>query len=269
MLTIEELEEKARWVRRRTFEMMVSARAGHIGGSFSCADVLVNLYYGGVLAHDPDNPMWDGRDMFIASKGHSSLSLYPILADRGFFPLSYLETFIEEGSILAGHPDTRIPGVETATGSLGHGLGIGAGMALGARRNGEKTKVFVLLGDGECQEGAVWESAMFAAHHGLSRLIAIVDNNGVSATDHTANTINMEPMTDKWAAAGWDVREVDGHSMRGLIDVFNEDGPSDRPKAIVANTVKGKGVSFMENNPNFHHGLPADDQIEMARAELI
>ena len=248
---------------------MVSARSGHIGGSFSSADILVALYYGGVLAHDPENPAWGGRDRLIVSKGHSSLSLYPILADRGYFPLSYLEGFVAEGSILAGHPDTRIPGIETVTGSLGHGLGIGAGMALGLRRWAGNSGIYVLLGDGETQEGAVWESAMFAAHHGLSKLTAIVDNNGVSATDHTANTINMEPVGQKWAAAGWDVREVDGHSMSDLLEAFAGEGTSDRPKAIIADTVKGKGVSFMEDNPNYHHGLPAGDQIEMARAELI
>lgn len=269
MLTVDELSEKARWVRRHTFEMMVSARAGHIGGSFSSTEIFVTLYYGDVLAHDPSNPTWEARDRLIASKGHSSLSLYPILADRGYFPLSYLENFIGEGSILAGHPDTRIPGIETVTGSLGHGLGIGAGMALGVRKNGEDTRVFVLLGDGECHEGEIWESAMFSAQHKLSNLTVIVDNNGVSATDHTANSINMEPMGQKWAAAGWDVRDVDGHSMTDLLDAYSGEGTLDRPKAIIANTVKGKGVSFMEDNPNFHHGLPNGDQIELARAELV
>jgi len=266
--SIRELEDKARWVRRRTFEMVISAGAGHLGGSFSSTDILVALYYGGVLAHDPSDPDWDGRDRLIASKGHSSLGLYPILADRGYFPLADLEEFNGEGSVLGGHPDTRTPGIETVTGSLGHGLGIGAGLALGMARKGENSGTFVLIGDGESQEGAVWESAMFAAQHRLSRLTAIVDNNGVSATDHTANTINVEPVTDKWAAAGWDARSVDGHSFSELLDAFSGEGTSDRPKAIIAKTVKGKGVSFMEDTPAFHHGLPSGDQIELARAEL-
>jgi transketolase len=266
--SIKELEEKARWVRRRTFEMVISAGSGHLGGSFSSTDILVALYYGGVLAHDPSNPNWDGRDRLIASKGHSSLALYPILADRGYFPIADLEGFNDEGSTLGGHPDTRTPGIETVTGSLGHGLGIGAGLALGMRRNGESSGTYVLIGDGESQEGAIWESAMFASQHNLSRLTVIVDNNGVSATDHTANTIKVEPVVDKWAAAGWDVRPVDGHSMAELLEAFSGEGTSGRPKAIVAKTVKGKGVSFMEDTAAFHHGLPSGDQIELARAEL-
>jgi transketolase len=268
VVSIMELEQKAAWVRRRTFEMVISAGSGHLGGSFSSTDVLVSLYYGGVLEHDPSNPDWDRRDRLIASKGHSSIALYPILADRGYFPLSDLATFNDAGSTLGGHPDTRTPGIETVTGSLGHGLGIGAGLALGAKRNGASTRTYVLIGDGECQEGAIWESAMFAAQHKLSGLTVIVDNNGVSATDHTANTINVEPIVDKWTAAGWDSRRVDGHSFDELLKAFEGEGTSDRPKAVVANTVKGKGVSFMEDTPAYHHGLPSGDQIELARLEL-
>jgi len=262
------LEYKAAWVRRRTFEMVISAGSGHLGGTFSSTDILVALYYGGVLAHDPSNPNWDGRDRLIASKGHSSLALYPILADRGYFQLADLETFNDAGSTLGGHPDTRTPGIETVTGSLGHGLGIGAGLALGAKRNGESSRTYVLIGDGESQEGAIWESAMFAAQHKLSSLTVIVDNNGVGATDHTANSINVEPIIDKWTAAGWDTRPVDGHSFDELLKAFDGDGTGDRPKAVIANTIKGKGVSFMEDTAAFHHGLPSGDQIELARAEL-
>jgi len=268
VVSTSELKDKAAWVRRRTFEMVISAGSGHLGGSFSSTDILVALYYGGVLEHDPSNPGWDRRGRLIASKGHSSLGLYPILADRGYFPLADLETFNDAGSTLGGHPDTRTPGIETVTGSLGHGLGIGAGLALGAKRNGQSSRTYVLIGDGESQEGAIWESAMFAAQHKLSGLTVIVDNNGVSATDHTANTINVEPVVDKWTAAGWDSRPVDGHSFDELLKAFEGEGTSDRPKAVIANTVKGKGVSFMEDTAAFHHGLPSGDQIELARAEL-
>ncbi|MBT3943511.1 MAG: transketolase [Chloroflexi bacterium] len=268
MVSTAELEQKAAWVRRRTFEMVISAGSGHLGGSFSSTDILVSLYYGGVLVHDPANTARDGRDRLIASKGHSSLALYPILADRGYFPLADLEGFNDAGSTLGGHPDTRTPGIETVTGSLGHGLGIGAGLALGAKRNGDTSRTYVLIGDGESQEGAIWESAMFAAQHKLSGLTVIVDNNGVSATDHTANTINVEPVVDKWTAAGWDSRSVDGHSFDELLSAFQGEGNWDRPKAVIANTIKGKGVSFMEDTAAFHHGLPSGDQIELARAEL-
>ncbi|MFP6680432.1 MAG: transketolase [Dehalococcoidia bacterium] len=268
MVSTSELISKAAWVRRRTFEMVISAGSGHLGGSFSSTDILVALYYGGVLKYDPSNPDWDKRDRFIASKGHSSLALYPILADLGFFPISDIESFNDAGSTLGGHPDTRTPGIETVTGSLGHGLGIGAGLALGAERNGISARTYVLIGDGESQEGAIWESAMFAAQHKLSGLTVIVDNNGVSATDHTAKTINVEPIVDKWTAAGWDSRLVDGHSFDDLLKSFEGVGTSDRPKAIIANTVKGKGVSFMEDTAAYHHGLPSGDQIELARMEL-
>ena len=256
-------------MRRQTLEMIVRAGAGHVGGSFSSTDILVALYYGGVLAHNPRNPDWEERDRFIASKGHGSLGLYPILADRGYFPVSDLDDYAGEESVLGGHPDTRVPGVETVTGSLGHGVGIGAGVALGARLKGHSYRTFVLLGDGECQEGAVWESAFFAAQHRLDTLTAIVDNNGVTSTDYTAASVAVEPLVDKWAAAGWETVAVDGHSISRLVEVLGHRGdPGGRPLAVVAATVKGKGVSFMENDPAWHHGVPRGEQVELARAEL-
>ena len=227
------------------------------------------LYYGGVLAQDPRDPGWQERDRFITGKGHGSLALYPILADLGYFPMSDLSNYAGEGSVLGGHPDTRVPGVETVTGSLGHGLGIGAGLALGARLRGRTHRTFVLLGDGECQEGAVWESAFFAAQHRLGSLTAIIDNNGITATDFTAASVAVEPLTEKWEAAGWETLPVDGHSIPQLIEVLGHSGrPGDRPRAVVAKTVKGKGVSFMEDDPAWHHGVPKGEQVERARAEL-
>lgn len=263
------LEAKALWVRRKTLDMIASGGSGHIGGSYSCTEILVSLYYGGLMKQDPRNPGWEERDRFIASKGHGALGLYPVLADLGYFPVSELDGYLKRDSILSGHPDTRVPGVETVTGSIGNGLGIGAGMALGGRLKGNPHRTFVLLGDGECQEGAIWESAYFAAQHKLSNLTAIVDNNGITATNHTAGSVTMEPMADKWAAGGWDVQVVDGHSFEALLEALNDDGRDDeRPRAIVAQTTKGKGVSFMEDDPAWHHGVPNEEQIELARAEL-
>lgn len=269
MVDVARLEAKARWVRLQTFEMIARAGAGHIGGSFSSTDILVALYYGGILAHDPSNPRWNERDRLIASKGHGSLALYPILADRGFFPVELLDGYASKESFLSGHPDTRVPGIETVTGSLGHGLGIGAGIALGARLKGESHRVFVLLGDGECQEGSIWESAFFSAQHELDKLVAIVDNNGITATDFTASSMAVEPLDKKWQAAGWQTSIVDGHSIEQIIDELNRPATDSRqPKVILARTVKGKGVSFMENDPAWHHGVPKGEQIERARAEL-
>jgi len=263
------LEAKARWVRRRTLEMIVRGGAGHIGGSFSCAEILVALYHGGIMRRHPRDPGWNQRDRLIASKGHGSLGLYPILADLGYFPLSRLDDYTGEGSVLGSHPDTRVPGVETVTGSLGHGLGIGAGIALGARLKGDSHRTYVLLGDGECQEGAVWESAFFAAQHRLGDLTVIVDNNGITATDYATASITLEPLTDKWTAAGWETQALDGHSFEQLLGaLIRESEPTGRPKALIANTVKGKGVSFMENDPAWHHGVPKGEQVDLARAEL-
>ena len=267
-VTTAELERQARWVRQAAFEMIISANKGHIGGSFSCVEILVALYYGGVLAVDPKNPKWEGRDRLVPSKGHGVLGVYPILADVGFFPASELSNFTADGSRLGGHPDNRIPGVETVSGSLGHGLSIGAGIALGARLGGDSFRAIVLLGDGECHEGSVWEAAMFAAHHRLNNLIAVVDYNGICATGSIESCLRLDPLRDKWQAFGWDTVAIDGHAFDEILSAFARAGRSNRPTAIIANTVKGRGVSFMENNPHWHHTVPKGEDLERARREL-
>ena len=264
------LEEKARWVRRQVFEMIVPAGRGHMGGSFSCTDILVALYHGEVLRFDPDDPRWPQRDRLIFSKGHASEALYAVLADVGFFSHDELMTYGSDGSMLGGHADSRVPGIEISTGSLGHGLGIAAGLALSDKLSGRSHLTYALLGDGECYEGSVWESAMFAAHHRLGNLVAIVDRNGQVTLDYTEDINRLDPFEDKWKAFGWDVTVVDGHSFKELLGAFRTPvaRKSQRPLVVIANTVKGKGVSFMERDLNWHHNVPKGEQVELAREEL-
>ncbi len=266
----QKLKEKANFIRRQILEMIFSAGKGHIGGAFSCTDILVSLYYGGWLRFDASNPNWEARDRFILSKGHVSAVLYAILADLGYFPSGDLNNYQKENSVLGGHPDRRIPGIEADTGSLGHGLGIAAGLALSAKMDKYDFMTFVLLGDGECYEGSVWEAAMFASHHKLNNLIGIVDKNNLCIMDFTKNCVNMEPMEEKWKSFGWDVVSVDGHSFDELNAVFSKvrSRESEKPLMIIANTIKGKGVSFMENKAEWHHSVPNSEQLEIARKEL-
>lgn len=267
---IYKLEKKANWIRSQILEMIVSAGKGHIGGALSCTDILVTLYYGGILRFDPSNRNWDRRDRFILSKGHSAAALYVILSDLGYFDVSELKNYQKLGCILRGHPDRKIPGIEVDAGSLGHGLGIGAGLALTAKMDNKDFKTFVLLGDGECNEGSVWEAAMFASHHKLNNLVGIVDKNGLCSTDFIKDCLDIEPLDEKWRAFGWDVTVVDGHSFEEMLPVFNDfrKRKSDKPFMIIANTIKGKGISFMEGNPGWHHTVPKGEQIEIARKEL-
>ena len=265
-----QLSDKAKKIRKTVLEMIYLAGKGHIGGAFSCTDIMVALYYGNVLRLDHSKKDWPGRDRFILSKGHSCAALYAILADLGYFKDSELENYQKEGSILRGHPDRRIPGIEADTGSLGHGLGIGAGLALSAKLNKKDFRTFVLLGDGECYEGSIWEALMFASHHRLNNLIAIVDNNGLCSTGIIKDSLCMEPLCEKWKAFGWDVVKVDGHSFKDLLQVFSSLSNRDscKPLVMIADTVKGKGISFMENSPLWHHGVPKGQMLETARKEL-
>jgi transketolase len=269
-MTNEEMSRKARWIRRQILETIAASRRGHIGGAFSCTDILTVLYYGQCMRFDPRRPRWPERDRFLLSKGHSCLALYVILADLGFFPLSELQSYCVEGSMLGGHPDRRIPGVEADTGSLGHGLGIAAGMALAGSMDNKEYTTFALLGDGECHEGSVWEAATFAAHHRLKNLVAIVDRNRQCATDYTEDCNALEPLPNKWKSFGWDTVEVDGHSMEAIAAALRpaRNRSSDRPLVIIANTIKGKGVSFMEAKVSWHHGIPSGRELEIARQEL-
>lgn len=267
---IERLEKKANWVRNEVLEMAVAAGAGHIAPAFSCTEILVSLYHGNILKVDPKNLKWEDRDRFILSKGHGCAALYAILADLGFFPASELRGYCQLGSRLGGHSESNVPGVEAFTGSLGHGLSIGAGMAMAAKIDNKKYISVVLMGDGESQEGSVWEAAMFASHHKLDNLIAIVDRNKVQAINRTEEAVGLEPFEEKWKAFGWETKVIDGHSVEEIFDAF--DGTrlrnSGRPLAIIANTTKGKGVSFMENKAIWHFRIPVGDELEQARKEL-
>lgn len=267
---IYKLENKARWVRRQALEMIASAGKGHIGGAFSCTELLVALYYAGILCFKPSRPKWQRRDRFILSKGHSVAALYAILADLGYFPLSELNNYQREGCILTGHPHKRIPGIEADTGSLGHGLGIGAGLALSAKIDKKDFMTVVLLGDGECCEGSVWEAAMFSGCHKLNNLVGIIDNNTFCSTDFVKNCMVMEPLDKRWKTFGWDTAVIDGHSFREIMRAFRSfrSRKSKKPLMIIANTVKGKGVSFMEANPGWHHAVPKGKELEIARQEL-
>ncbi|WP_433478742.1 transketolase [Spirillospora sp. CA-142024] len=263
----EVLRELAREVRRSVVRMIDRAQMGHIGGDFSVADILATLF-GGVLNVDPGDPRNATRDRFVLSKGHCAASLYATLAHCGFFPESELDTFMAPLSALNGHPNrTKVPGVETNTGPLGHGFPVAVGCALAGRLSGQDWRTFVVLGDGELQEGSNWEAAMTAAHHDLGNLTAIVDRNRFQQGAGTEETKTLEPLADKWASFGWEVREADGHDHAQLLQAFR---PSDtgRPVAVIAHTIKGKGVSFMEDRVEWHHKVPSPDQVKAALEEL-
>jgi transketolase len=262
-----ELSRIARGVRRSIVWMIDRAQLGHIGGDLSVTDILVTCFWG-VLSLDPQQPRWDRRDRFILSKGHCAAALYSTLAHCGFFHAGELDTFMAPLSALNGHPNKiKVPGVETNTGALGHGFPVATGCAIAARLAGESWRTVVVLGDGEMQEGSNWEAAMTAAHHGLSSLTAVVDRNRLQQGARTEETKRLEPLADKWRSFGWEVRDVDGHDHRALLRAL---GPSTtgQPVAVIANTIKGKGVSFMEDRVEWHHKVPTREQVDLALAEL-
>ncbi len=269
-IKIDDMKKKANQIRKQTLEMCVIGGSGHISSSFSCTEIFVALYYGGILRFDRTNLDWDERDRFIISKGHGAMTLYPILADLGFFLKDELSKFCQNDGILGVHPDNNIPGIEAITGSLGHGLGIGIGLALRAKMDRKDYITVVLLGDGECYEGAIWEGAVLASHHQLNNLICIIDRNGLSVTDFTERNLKLDPLKDKWCSFGWDVVTIDGHSFKEIFEAFKDfrSRKSNKPLTIIANTVKAKGISFMENNPLSHTLIPTGKQLEMARREL-
>lgn len=268
-MNINDLEDKALWLRQELFEMAMRQKKGHIPSSFSCADIVTALYYGGVLNYQEGEPDFPGRDRVIVSKGHAAMVLYPVLADLGYFPAEELKRFTEPGGLLGMYADFRIPGIEGISGSLGHGLGMGAGFALAARQDGHDYRTFVILGDGECYEGSIWESAMFAAHHKLDNLVAIVDRNALCILGRTEDLVALGDLEDKWRSFGWNAVSIDGHDFAEIGDAFAKlDNLDGRPLAIIANTVKGKGISFMEGRPEWHNRMPDDAQMNAARGEL-
>jgi len=258
----------ARRIREHALRMTSTGGGSHIGAIYSCADILAVLY-GGILRVDPKAPRSPERDRFVLSKGHAGAGLYATLAERGFFPVAKLETHYQDGSELSGHVSHKIPGVDLSTGSLGHGLSVAAGMAYAARLDRRPHRVFCLLGDGECDEGSVWEAILFAAHHGLDNLVAVVDYNRIQGIAPVSDVIRLAPFRDKWAAFGWNVREVDGHSHEALTEAFTQvpflDG---QPSCVLAHTIKGKGVSFMENTVLWHYRVPRGAEFALALAEL-
>src|SRR5579864_6632188 len=252
-----EMQGIALQVRRQIVEMIGAAKSGHPGGSLSAVEVLVALYFD-VMRHDPANPRWPDRDRFILSKGHAAPVLYAVMAECGYAPADQLNTLRKLGSMYQGHPDVRfLPALEASTGSLGEGVSLAMGMALAARLNGGPSRTYVLLGDGEIQEGQIWESAMFGAFHKMDNVVAIVDYNGIQLDGFVKDIMEVAPLADKWRAFGWHTLEIDGHDLGAIQKAFQEAAATKgKPTAIVAHTIKGKGVSFMENNPKFHGTAP-------------
>jgi len=256
------LETKAQYVVDTLYKMCCEKRVGHISSACSCVDILVALYYGDVLQFDPNVPKTPNRDRFILSKGNAGVALYAILADLGFVDKGELDKFCTEDGILGGHPSAFIPGIEIGTGSLGYGLGIGSGMALSARLRREHWMTYVVMSDGECYEGSTWEAAIFAAHNKLNNLVAIIDRNYQGATDFTENAIGLEPLVEKWVAFGWDVQVVNGHDKTQLLNVLGwpRSRFNNKPKMIIAETVKGFRVDYMCFDPSWHARCPSNEQ---------
>lgn len=258
----------ARWIRARALQMVHKAGASHIGSCLSMADLLAVLY-AEILRVDPKNPHWPDRDRFLLSKGHGAAILYAVLAKRGFFPEEMLETYCDDGSLLTGHISHHVAGVEVSTGSLGHALPIANGMALAGKREGRPYRVFVLLSDGEMDEGSNWEAALFAGHHRLDNLVAIVDYNKIQSFGRVNEVLDLEPLVEKWQAFRWKVREIDGHDHTQIREALqNVPFVSGQPSVVIAHTVKGKGVSFMENELAWHYRSPSKEQLAQALTEL-
>jgi transketolase len=271
MADIKALEKKANYIRNQVLDMCCKAGTGHVNSSFSATEILVALFYGGILKFDPKRPEWPERDRFILSKGQASVILYPILADLGYFHEKYLNKFVQADGKFGVHLQHDVPGAEITSGSLGHGFGIATGLALAAKMNRKLHMVFALLGDGECYEGAIWEAAMFASHNRLNNLVAIVDRNHLCVTDFTENLVELEPLDEKWKAFGWNVVSVDGHSFDEILAAFKglRSRKLSRPTVIIADTVKGQGISFMCYNPMWHGLAPQDEDAVAAKNEIM
>ncbi len=265
---IKDLETKAKQIRRLIIQMLAKAGSGHPGGSLSAADLITVLYFA-VLQHDPKNPHWPGRDRFHLSKGHCCPLWYAVLAERGYFAKDKLLTLRQLGSMLQGHPDRRTPGVEVASGSLGQGLSVALGMSLAAKMDQKDYRVYVLLGDGESQEGNIWEAAMACSHYKCDNLCAILDYNGFQIDGRTCEVMELEPLAAKWQAFGWQTIEIDGHDIKQILSAYAAaKAVKGKPAIIIARTIKGKGVSFMENVCDFHGRAPTKEEAEKALKEL-
>ena len=265
---IEELQKLANYARYLIIETLINAGVGHPGGSLSSIDVMTALYFN-IMNIDPKNPKWDKRDRFILSKGHSSIGLYAMLYLKDFITKDELMTFRQDKSNLWGHLDIKTPGVEMSTGSLGHGLSVGVGRALAGKIDNKNYKVFVLMGDGETQEGSIWEAAMSASHYKLDNLIGIVDRNKIQQCGFTEDILSLDPYKEKWKSFGWSVKEIDGHDMTEIVQTIkNNPFKQGKPSLIISHTVKGKGISFMENNNKWHGGSAIEEFANQARKEV-
>jgi transketolase len=267
VLSDHDLALKSMHLRKTTLLTIFEAGAGHTGGGLSCLDIL-NVLYNRVLNVSPETASSPTRDRYVQSKGHSVEALYAVLADRGFFPRSELKTICHYKSHFVGHPTRYIPGIEMNTGALGHGLPICIGMALAAKMDGAAYRVFTLLGDGELAEGSNWEAALAAAHYQLDNLTAIIDHNTLQITGRTRDVCSNEPLDEKWRAFGWAVKVINGHNFAELTDALSKPAEKGKPTCVIANTVKGKGVSFMEDVAKWHHGVPSDAELKQAFNEL-
>jgi transketolase len=266
-MTDHELQLKSVHLRKKTLEAIYEAGAGHTGGSLSCLDIL-NVLYNRILNVSPETFGSATRDRYVQSKGHSVEALYAVLADRGFFPEADLKTICHYKSHFVGHPTRHIPGIEMNTGALGHGLPISTGMAIASKMDAASYRVFTLLGDGELAEGSNWEAALAAAHYKLDNLTAIIDHNTLQISGHTRDVMSNEPLDEKWRAFGWIVKVVNGHDYAALTEALSKPAETGKPTCVIANTTKGKGVSFMENVAKWHHGVPSDAELKQALAEL-
>jgi transketolase len=267
--SLEELQAIAKRVRREIIEMIGAAKSGHPGGSLSAVEILVELYFD-QMRIDPQKPDWPDRDRFILSKGHAAPVLYAIMAEKGYTPIDKLNTLRQLGSIYQGHPDVRfMPSLDASTGSLGEGLSLGLGMGFAARLDGRPFRTYVMLGDGESQEGQVWEAAMAGAFHKIDNVVAIVDYNGIQLDGFVKDIMDVAPLAEKWRSFGWHTIELDGHDLPAIQKAFREaEATKGKPTCLVAHTIKGKGVSFMENNPKFHGVAPTPEEVKLALQEL-
>ena len=266
------LREKARHIRLETIRLIEIAKVGHYSSVFSCAEIFASLYYD-VMRLRPGEPHWPDRDRFLMGKGHAAVGLFPVLADHGFIDHALLDGYTRLGSPLGDHPDmSKVPGIDFSSGSIGHALSNGVGMAMGGRMGQRDFNVFVMLGDGEMQEGQVWEAALFAAHNKLSRLVAIIDRNGYQLDGKVDDVMGVESLKEKWLAFGWDVHEVDGHNLHDLTALLRRlraDDTRDKPACVIAKTIKGKGVSYMETEPGWHLGYLAPQDAQSAVDEIL
>ena len=267
--SLEQLQALCKRVRREIIEMTGAAKSGHPGGSLSAVEILVELFFD-YMRHNPADPKWPDRDRFILSKGHAAPVLYAVMAEAGYTPADQLKTLRKLGSMYQGHPDVRfIPALEASTGSLGEGVSLALGMGLAARLDGKSYRTYVMLGDGEIQEGQIWEGAMFGAYHKVDNVCAIVDYNRIQLDGFVKDIMELEPLAEKWRAFGWHAIELDGHDIAAVRRALEEaDATKGKPTVLIAHTVKGKGVSFMENNPKFHGTAPSAQEVQLALQEL-